>query len=308
MARYIIQRILTMVVVLWVIITATFFMMKALPGGPFASEKKLPDAILRNIERRYKLDRPLMEQYWDYLTNVARLDLGPSFRTQGMTVNQIIAKGFPKSAAIGGLSVLIAILIGVPVGILAAMRHNGVLDRISSGLAVLTAAAPSFVIAAVLQYYLAYKLRWFPAATWGEPKNLVLPTLALCSFSLAWLMKLTRSSMLEVTSQDYVRTARSKGIPEFTIVWRHMLRNALIPVIASLAPLTAGILTGSFIIESIFAIPGIGRDFVQSITNRDYTVTLGMTVFFGFLLISFTLIGDILTAFVDPRVRLEKEG
>lgn len=307
-ARYIFQRIVTMIVVLWVIITATFFMMKALPGGPFASEKKLPEAILKNIERRYKLDRPIMEQYWDYLSNVVKLDLGPSFRVQGMSVNAIIAKGFPVSALIGGISVIVALLVGVPLGIAAAMRHNGVLDRISSALAILTAAAPSFVIAALLQYYLAYKLRLFPAATWGTAKHLVLPILALCSFSLAWLMKLTRSSMLEVTSQDYVRTARAKGIPEFAIVWRHMLRNALIPVIASLAPLTAGILTGSFIIESIFAIPGIGRDFVQSISNRDYTVTLGMTVFFGLLLVSFTLIGDILTAIVDPRVRLDKEG
>jgi oligopeptide transport system permease protein len=217
-----------MIVVLWVIVTATFFMMKALPGGPFASEKKLPEAILKNIERRYKLDRPLMEQYWDYLKNVAQLDLGPSFRVQGMSVNKIIAKGFPVSAMIGGISVLIAVFVGVPLGILAAMRHNGVLDRISSALAILTAAAPSFVIAALLQYFLAYKLRWFPPATWGTPKHMVLPVLALCSFSLAWLMKLTRSSMLEVTSQDFVRTARAKGLPEGTIVWRHMLRNALI--------------------------------------------------------------------------------
>lgn len=310
MARYVLQRIITMVVVLWVIITATFFMMKALPGGPFASEKKLPEAILKNIERRYKLDRPLSEQYFDYLKNAAQLDLGPSFKIQGMSVNQIIGKGFPVSATIGGISILVSLLIGVPIGIASAMRHNGVLDRTSSGLAVLTAAVPAFVIAALLQYIFAYKLRWFPPATWraGHPEYLVLPVTALCSFSLAWLLKLTRSSMLEVTNQDYVRTARAKGIPELTIVWRHMLRNALIPVVASLAPLTAGILTGSFVVESIFAIPGIGRDFVQSISNRDYTVTLGMTVFFGFLLCSFTLIADVMTAVIDPRVRLDKEG
>lgn len=308
MARYILQRVLTMIVVLWVIITATFFMMKALPGGPFASEKKIPDAILKNIERRYKLDRPLSEQYVDYLKSVARFDLGPSFRVQGLTVNQIIGKGFPISATLGGLSILVSLLVGLPVGIWAAIRHNGLLDRTASALALLTAAAPSFVIAALLQYYLAFKLKLFPPATWGSPAHMVLPTMTLCSFSLAWIMKLTRSSMLEVTNQDYIRTARAKGIPELAIVWRHMLRNALIPVIASLAPLTAGILTGSFIVESIFAIPGVGRDFVQSISNRDYTVTLGMTVFLGTLLVGFTLIGDILTAFVDPRVRLDKEG
>jgi oligopeptide transport system permease protein len=297
-----------MFVVLWIIITATFFMMKALPGGPFDSEKKLPDAIKKSIERRYKLDRPVSEQYLDYLKSVSHLDLGPSFRTQGLTVNQIIGKGFPISATVGGISILVSLFVGVPIGIWAAMRHNGVLDRVASGFAILTAAAPSFVIAALLQYFLAYKLHWFPPAQWGQPKNIPLPVLALCSFSLAWLMKLTRSSMLEVINQDYIRTARSKGLPEMLIVWRHMLRNALIPVIASLAPLIAGVLTGSFIIEYIFAIPGIGRDFVQSISNRDYTVTLGMTVFFGFLLVGFTLVGDILTAIVDPRVRLGKEG
>lgn len=308
MARYILQRVITMLVVAWVVVTLTFFMMKALPGGPFASEKKLPEAILKNIERRYRLDRPLMEQYFDYLKNVVVWDLGPSFKYEGRTVNDVINKGFAVSTRLGGLSVLVALLVGVPVGIVAAMRHNGLLDRISSGLAILTAAAPSFVIAGLLQYFLAFKLKWFPPATWGTPKHYVLPTIALCSFSLAWLIKLTRSSMLEITNQDYVRTARAKGIPEFWVVYRHMIKNALVPVIASLAPLTAGVLVGSFIIEFIFAIPGVGREFVVSIQNRDYTVTLGMTVFYGFLLTGFTLVGDILTALVDPRVRLDKEG
>jgi len=308
MARYILQRVITMLVVAWVVVTLTFFMMKALPGGPFASEKKLPEAILKNIERRYKLDRPIMEQYFDYLKNVVVWDLGPSFKYEGRTVNDVINKGFSVSAKLGGLSILVSLLLGVPIGVIAAMRHNGLIDRTVSGLAMLTAAAPSFVISGLLQYFLAFKLKWFPPATWGTPKHMILPILALCSFSLAWLIKLTRSSMLEVTSQDYVRTARAKGIPEFWVIFRHMLRNALVPVIASVAPLTAGVLVGSFIIEFIFAIPGIGREFVISIQNRDYTVTLGMTVFYGFLLTGFTLVGDILTAFVDPRVRLDKEG
>jgi oligopeptide transport system permease protein len=306
--RYLLQRVITMLVVAWVVVTLTFFMMKALPGGPFASEKKLPDAVLRNIEARYKLNEPLMVQYWDYLKSVAVWDLGPSFRVQGMTVNQIIDHGFPVSATIGGISVLISLVLGIPLGIASAMRHNSLLDRTVSGLAVLTAAAPSFVMAAVLQYYLAYKLRWFPPAMWGKPENLVLPVLTLCSFSLAWVTKITRSTMLEVINQDYIRTARAKGIPRMLVIYRHMLRNALVPLIASVAPLTAGVLVGSFIVESIFAIPGVGRDFVTSIANRDYTVTLGMTVFFGFLLTGFTLAGDLLTAVIDPRVRLEKEG
>jgi oligopeptide transport system permease protein len=308
MARYILQRVITMLFVAWVIVTVTFFMLRALPGGPFTREKQIPDTILRLVERRYNLDKPLQAQYWDYLKSVVVWDLGPSFRYQGMSVNQVINKGFPVSATLGAISIIISIGVGVPLGIAAAMRHNGLLDRTSSALAVLTASAPSFVIAALLQYFLAYKLRWFPPATWGTWRHMVLPTLALCSFSLAWLVKLTRSSLLEVTMQDYVRTARAKGLPELLIVYRHMLRNAMIPVIASLAPLTAGVLVGSFIIEMVFAIPGVGREFVTSISNRDYTVTLGMTVFFGLMLTGFTLVGDILTALIDPRVRLEKEA
>lgn len=310
MARYTLQRVVTMLVVAWVVVTLTFFMMKALPGGPFTSERNVPEAIMRNIERRYNLDKPVFEQYVDYLKNVAVWDLGPSFRYQGMSVNQVIAKGFPVSATIGGISVLLSLAIGVPAGILAAMRHNGLWDRTLSGLAILTAAAPSFVIAGLLQYVFAFKLGWFPSATWGGGKlqNMVLPVLALSSFSLAWLIKLTRSSMLEVMNQDYVRTVRAKGIPELFVVFHHMLKNAMLPVIASLAPLTAGVLVGSFIVESVFALPGIGREFVLSIGNRDYTTTLGMTVFFCFLLMGFTLIGDVAMAFVDPRVRLDKEG
>jgi len=310
MARYILQRVLTMLVVAWVVVTLTFFMLKALPGGPFASERNIPEAILKSIQRRYNLDKPIGQQYVEYLKNVVVWDLGPSFKYQGLSVNQVINKGFPVSARLGGISILFSLLLGVPIGILAAMRHNGLLDRTASGLAILTAAAPSFVIAGLLQYFLAFKLKWLPSATWGggQLKYMVLPTLALCSFSLAWLIKLTRSSMLEILNQDYVRTARAKGIPEFFVIFRHMLKNAMVPVVASLAPLTAGVLTGSFIIEMIFAIPGIGREFVTSISNRDYTVTLGMTVFFTFLLMGFTLIADITMAFIDPRVRLDKEG
>lgn len=308
MLRYTLQRVVTMLVVAWVIVTLTFVMLHALPGGPFASDKVLPEAIMRNIEKRYHLDKPLWQQYVDYLGNVAVWDLGPSFKYEGMTVNQLINKGFPVSAAIGGVSVLISLVVGIPVGVIAAMRHNGLLDRTTSALAVLTAAAPSFVIAAVLQYYLGYRWRLFPPATWGTARHAVLPTLTLCSFTLAWVVKLTRSTMLEVIGQDYVRTARAKGLPALLVIFRHMLPGTLVPIIASVAPIIASVLVGSFIVESIFAIPGIGREFVQSISNRDYTVTLGMTVFLGLLLTGFTLAGDLLSAVVDPRIRLGKEG
>jgi len=310
MARYLLQRIITMFVVAFVVVTATFFLMRALPGGPFSSERNVPPAILKNLERRYNLNKPIHEQYLDYLKGVLVWDLGPSFKYKGLTVNDVINRGFPVSAKLGGISLLLSIIVGIPLGILAAMKHNGVTDRTISGLAILTAAAPSFVIAGVLQYVFAYRLGWFPSATWGDGKlrYIILPVLALSSYNLAWIVKLTRSSMLEVINQDYIRTARAKGLREIVVIYRHMIKNAMVPVIASLAPMTASILTGSFIVENVFGIPGIGREFVQSITNRDYTVTLGMTLFFCLLLVGFTLIADIVLAFIDPRVRLEKEG
>lgn len=303
--RYIAHRLLTMVVVLWVIITATFFTLRALPGGPFASERPVPAAVLRNIERRYRLDQPLWRQYVDYLANVFLWDLGPSYKLPGITVNDIINRGFPVSGILGVLSLLLSLGLGIPAGIMAALRHNGAVDRTTMALTVLTVSIPSFILATILQYLFAFKLRWFPPAQWGTWRHMILPTIALSSFSLAWIAKLTRSSLLEVTGQDYVRTARAKGLPERVVTWRHMLRNALIPVIAYLAPLTAAVLTGSFVIESIFAIPGLGREFVTSIENRDYTVTLGVTVFYGALLVGLTIVADVLTALIDPRIRLE---
>nr|PZN73389.1 MAG: peptide ABC transporter permease [Bacillota bacterium] len=310
MARYLMQRIFTMFLVALVVVTATFFLMRALPGGPFSSERNVPQAILRNLERKYNLHKPIHEQYLDYVKGVLVWDLGPSFKHKGLTVNDVINRGFPISARLGAISLLISIAIGIPLGILAALRHNTPGDRTISGLAILTAAAPSFVIAGLLQYYLAYTLKLFPAATWGGGhwRYLVLPVITLSSYTLAWIVKLTRSSMLEVVNQDYIRTARAKGLPQLVVVYRHMIKNALVPVVASLGPMTASVLTGSFIVESIFNIPGIGREFVQSITNRDYTVTIGLTVFFSLLLAAFTLICDIALAIIDPRVRLEKEG
>ncbi len=310
MARYVLQRIVTMFLVAFVVVTATFFLMRALPGGPFSSERNVPEAILRNLERKYNLNKPLHEQYLDYVKGVIVWDLGPSFKYKGLTVNDVINRGFPISARLGGIALILSVALGIPLGILAALKHNTPADRAMSGLAILTAAAPGFVIAGLLQYYLAYTLKWFPAATWGggQLRYIVLPVLTLASYNLAWIVKLTRSSMLEVINQDYVRTARAKGLSELVIVCRHMIRNAMVPVVASLAPMTAAVLTGSFIVESIFGIPGIGREFVQSITNRDYTVTIGLTVFFCLLLAGLTLICDIILALIDPRVRLEKEG
>lgn len=307
MTRYVVQRILAMILVIWVVITATFFLMRAIPGGPFDADKKIPESILRNIQARYHLDQPLWKQYLDYLQHVVVWDLGPSYKQEGRTVNDIINDGFPVSATLGGLSLALSLLIGVPAGIISALRQNKWQDYLAMFGSIVLVSVPSFILAALLMYVFALKLRWFPAALWGKPSNAVLPTLALAGFSLAFLARLTRSSMLEVIQQDYIRTARAKGLAEAAVIYRHMLKNALAPVIAYLGPLAAGVLTGSFVVETIFGIPGLGRYYVTSISNRDYTTVLGTTVFYGILLVVLVFIGDIVTALLDPRIKLEKE-
>ncbi len=307
MSRYIFQRVLAMFLVIWVVITATFFLMRAIPGGPFDTEKKIPESILRNIQARYRLDQPLWRQYVEYLGRVAVWDLGPSYKQEGRTVNDIINDGFPVSATLGGLSLFVALLVGLPAGIISALRQNRWQDYVAMFTSIVLVSVPNFILAALLMYVFALKLRWVPAALWGKPSQAVLPTIALSGFSLAFVARLTRSSMLEVIQQDYVRTARSKGLSEMAVIYRHMIKNALAPVIAYLGPLAAAVLTGSFVVEMIFGIPGLGRYYVTSISNRDYTVILGTTVFFGILLVVLVFIGDLLTAFIDPRIRLEKE-
>ena len=307
MFKSIVGRILSMVLVLWVIITVTFVLMHAIPGGPFTAEKALPEAVMKNIEARYRLNDPLPKQYVDYWANLLKGDLGPSFKYESRTVNEIIAEGFPVSAELGLVAVSIAVLIGIPAGMAGALYQNRWPDHLVMLLATVGISVPSFILATVLIYVFALWLQLLPAAMWGSPEYVLLPALALAGMPTAFIARLTRSSMLEVLAQDYIRTARAKGIAPFRILWLHALKNALLPVVTYLGPMIAAIFTGSFVIESIFAIPGLGRHFVTSIYNRDYTVILGITVFYSALLVLMNFLVDLAYLWLDPRIKMDGE-
>lgn len=304
MWNYFLRRVLYAFVALLVVVTVTFFFMHAIPGGPFQREKALPEAVKKNIEARYKLDQPLHRQYLDYLSHLAKGDLGPSYKYRGQTVNDIIKARFPVSVELGGAAFLIAILLGVPAGILAALYQNKVPDHVVMFFSTIGIAMPSFVIGTLLMYYLSYKWGLLPSSTWGSFKHVIMPAIALAGLPMAFVARLTRSSMLEVLSQDYMKTAVAKGLPRLRILLVHGIKNAIIPVVTYLGPLLAGILTGSFIVENIFAVPGLGKHFVISIYNRDYTVILGVTIFYCVLLISANLLVDLVYPLLDPRIQL----
>ncbi len=304
MLRYILSRLVSMALVLFVITTATFLLMHAVPGGPFTAEKNLPESVLKNINERYHLNDPLWKQYTDYLGNVVRGDFGPSFKYEARTVNDIIAESFPVSAELGFIAVAIAVSLGVPAGVIAALRQNRWPDYLAMFGATIGISVPSFILATLFIYLFALKLELLPAAMWDGPEYAVLPAMALAAFPTAFIARLTRSSMLEVLGQDFIRTARAKGLSGFVIIWRHALKNALIPVVTYLGPLIAAILTGSFVVESIFAIPGLGRHFVTSIYNRDYTVILGITIFYSTFLVVLNFLVDLAYAWLDPRIKL----
>ncbi|HBX24524.1 MAG TPA: ABC transporter permease [Desulfotomaculum sp.] len=303
---YILKRMATSLVTIWMVVTITFFLMHAIPGGPFTREKALPPAVMKNIEERYHLNDPLWKQYTDYIQNLVRGDLGPSFKYQGVTVNQIIAESFPISAQLGLASLFIMLFVGLPAGIISALRQTKWQDHLAMSLATVGVAVPNFVVATLLMYIVGVKLGWLPTARWLSWQSVIMPSIALAGYYTAYVARLTRSSVLEVLQQDYIRTARAKGLPERVVVYKHALKNALIPIVTYLGPISAGILTGSFVIEKIFAIPGLGEHFVASIWNRDYTVILGVTVFYATLLVIVNLIVDILYCFIDPRIRLGK--
>lgn len=307
MARYILRRVGTMLLALFFIVSATFFMLKAIPGGPFASEKKLPPSIEENITKKYHLDDPWYIQYRDYLIRTAEFDLGPSYRYEGRTVNDIIADGFPVSAQLGFVTLLISIVTGISLGTIAALNRNKFYDYFAMILATLGFSVPSFIVAFILMYIFAYKLRVLPPALWGTWKHLVLPAVSLSFVPTAVIARLIRSNMVEVLQQDYIKTAKAKGLKKTIVICRHALRNAITPVVIYLGPLVTGIFTGSFIIEHIFAIPGLGRHFVMSIQNRDYTVILGITVFYSLFLMTMNLAVDIMLTVIDPRVQLVDE-
>jgi oligopeptide transport system permease protein len=301
---YIFRRLLSAILVIFVVATATFILMHAIPGGPFKREKALPPAIQRNIEERYKLNDPLWKQYVDYIGNLIRGDLGPSYKYLGRSVNDIIREGFPISAHLGLVSVMFALVVGVPCGIISALKQNRWQDNVIMAFAIIGVSVPSFVMATLLMYVFAVRLRWLPAAMWGTPKHVILPMLALAGFPTAFFARLMRSSTLDVLSQDYIRTARSKGLSWAAVVYKHVIKNAILPVVTYLGPLVAGIVTGSFVVENIFAIPGLGRYYVTSIYNRDYTVILGVTIFYSALLVFLNFGVDIAYGWIDPRIKL----
>ncbi len=306
MFSYIVKRMLNAVAVLWVVITITFFLMHAIPGGPFTAEKSLPPVVLHSIEERYKLNDPLYKQYGDYLTNLLQGDLGPSFKYPGRTVNDIIKDGFPVSFELGMEAILLAVIIGIPAGILAAVKRDKWQDRMVNFCTTLGVAVPSFVVAALLIYVLSTKLHILPAAMWNGWKYQIMPALALAGMPLSFIARLTRSSMLDVLGQDYIKTARAKGLSWAMVLFKHALPNSLIPVVTYIGPMAAGILTGSFVIESIFAIPGLGQYFVTSIYNRDYTVILGVTIFYSVIVIVLNMLVDLIYPLLDPRIKIGK--
>lgn len=307
MTSYIIRRVLWLIPVLVVVTMITFALMHAAPGGPFDSTgtggRRLPEAVIRNLEAQYGLDDPIPVQYVRWVGNMLVGDFGPSYNYRNRTVNDILFQGLPASAQLGTMAFLLSVVVGIPLGVISALRQNKWPDYLATTVSVIGVATPSFIIAVFLQLIFAVKLGWFPTGGWKGPEYWVLPTLALSGFAIASIARYTRASMLEVTRRDYVRTAQSKGLRERSIVVIHMIRNALIPVVTILGPIFAFLVTGSLIIETVFTVPGIGRFFVDAITNRDYGLIMATTVLFAFTVALMNLVVDIAYAYIDPRIR-----
>lgn len=306
MFGYIIKRIFSMIVTLFFIATITFVMMHSIPGGPFTRERALPEAVEKALNEKYNLDAPLWEQYVDYLKDLSTGNLGPSFQKPGVTVNDMIGQGFPVSAKVGLIAVAFILIIGIPIGIISALKQNTAIDHIVMVLATIGVTIPSFIIGTFMIYLFAEKLGWMPAGGLSNWKTYIGPVVSLAGFSLAFVTRLTRSSMLEVLRQDYIRTAKANGLSRISIIGKHAMKNALIPVVTYVGPMVASILTGSFVVEKIFAIPGMGKYFVESVTNRDYTVIMGMTLFYAAIYIVMVLLVDIAYALIDPRIKLKQ--
>ncbi len=306
MLRFLVRRLFVAVPTLFLVITASFFMMRAAPGNPFSTDRKLPPEILKNVEAKFGMDKPLVVQYGDYLAGVLHGDFGPSLKYRDKTVLQIIAENYPVSLRIGLSAFALAIALGVTLGVVAAMRQNGPADYTTMAIAILGVCIPSFVTAPLLQLAFGSELGWLPIAGWeeGALPNLVLPVAVLALPQVAVISRLTRAGMIEVLHSNYVRTARAKGLPEWRIVTRHALRAAVLPLVSYLGPAFAGLLTGSLVVERIFSLPGLGKFFVTSALQRDYTVVMGVVIFFAALILVLNLIADLLYAVLDPRVRL----
>ncbi|MDR3229495.1 MAG: ABC transporter permease [Puniceicoccales bacterium] len=306
MCRFIFRRVLGMLPVLWIIATVVFFLVRFVPGGPFDQEKTLPEAVKARLNAHYGLDQPLVIQYGRYLANLAQGDLGPSYKYPGWTVNELVAQRAPVSLELGFWALLTAVAIGIPAGAFAAARPGSRLDRVLTGGATLGICVPVFVLGPLLILVFALWLQWFHALGWESAGDRVLPALALGLAVAAPVARLTRSSMLEVRNQDYMRTARAKGLSELRVYFVHGLRNALVPVVTYLGPAAAGLVSGSFVIEAMFGIPGLGKLFVSSAFNREYAMICGTVLFYAAALLLLNLIADIALAWLQPRLRTPK--
>ncbi len=303
MFRFIAARLLQTIPVLFVVATLAFFMVRLMPGGPFDAERSVPPEVERELAAYYGLDKPLARQYLDYLGQLIRGDLGPSFKYANRSVNEMIASTFPVSLQLGGLALGLALLFGITAGVLAALRPNSAMDYVASGISMTGICLPTFVLGPLLILVFALNLRWFNASGWFDASDRVLPALTLGIVYAAYVARLTRGGMLEILSQDFIRTARAKGASEARIIFRHALRGGLLPVISFLGPAAAGIITGSFVIETIFQIPGLGRHFVTSAFNRDFTMVTGIVVFYAVLIVFFNLLVDIVQVWLNPKLK-----
>jgi oligopeptide transport system permease protein len=303
--RYALTRFAGAIPTLLILITIAFFMIRAAPGGPFDSEKALPPEIEANLRAAYHLDEPLVQQYGRYLWNLARGDFGPSFQYKDYSVTELIAAGFPVSLRLGGSAMILALLVGVAAGTIAALRQNSRTDHAVMAVSMTGISIPNFVMAPLLILFFAVYLGWLPAGGIGDGslKHMILPVISLALPQIAYISRLTRGSMIEVLRSNFVRTARAQGLPERTVILRHALKPALLPVVSYLGPATAAVITGSVVIEQIFGVPGLGRYFVQGALNRDYTLVMGVVVFYGALIILFNLLVDLVYAWLDPKVK-----
>jgi len=303
--RYILKRILISLATLLVLVTVVFALVRLMPGDPFSSEKMTPQ-VRQNLERYYGFDKPVLEQYLTYMGRLVRGDLGYSMKYANVTVNEIIAKAFPYSADLGLRALAIAVSVGLTLGVVSALNRKKPIDAVCVVVAIIGTSIPDFIMGYVLQYFFGIRWGLLPIAQYKGFAYTILPSVGLGFYTLALVSRLMRSSMLEVVQQDYVKTARAKGASRFRIVRKHMIRNAILPIVTVLGPITASVLTGTFVIESIFAIPGMGKFYVSSVQSLDYTLVLGMTVFFGAFLVTANLIVDVLYGIVDPRIRVAR--
>ena len=304
MSGFLLRRLLQAIPVLLVVITVAFFLVRLAPGGPFDAERAVPPEVLKSLNARYHLDDPWPRQYLDYLANAARGDLGPSFKYPGRSVNEIIAAGFPITLELGCYALLVALMIGISAGVVAATSANTWLDHASMSVAMAGICMPTYVMGPLLVLIFGIWLEWLPVSGWGYlPGDKLLPALTLGLAYAAYIARLTRAGMLEVLHQDFIRTARAKGLPELTIVLKHALRGGLLPVVSFLGPALAGLLSGSFVIETLFQIPGLGRYYILAAFNRDYTLILGTTIFLAVLIVVFNLLADTLAFWLDPKLR-----